>query len=220
MTRRAQLRSHQFVWRLANPQSSLRPQDGDRKAGKNGYDKNLEWQTSPFGERIGRRFESFTSLGEDKSLAAREASSAVVLGWILDEPMGRGLGATGSAKRLATGGTATFDSGLLNIFFSLGWVGGLLYLGGTLVLLLGLLRRFEPRNDPIPKVARAVGFATFAALASLNTLVGASGVIFWGFIGLSISARGWYHATDRPARAGYADPEAIVRAPGYAHARR
>jgi O-antigen ligase len=149
--------------------------------------------STPLGSRIERRLESFTMLGEDRSLAAREASSAVVLELILNEPLGRGLGATGSARRLATSSTITFDNGFLNVFFSLGWAGGLLYLAGTAVLLVGLLRRrFEPRSDPIPKVARAVGFATFATLSSLNTLTAASGVIFWGFLGLSLSARAWY----------------------------
>jgi hypothetical protein len=157
---------------------------------------------SPLGERIERRFASFSILGEDKSLAVREASAAVVLGLILDEPLGRGLGATGSAKRLAAGGTESFDNGLLNLFFSLGWLGGLLYLGGTIVLLAGLMIRFEPRNDPIPKVARAVSFATFAALASLNTLIGVSGVMFWGFVGLSLSARSWYREADLAAQPG------------------
>jgi hypothetical protein len=159
--------------------------------------------TLPVGGRIERRFQTFTNLAEDRSLAARDASFGDILGLIRDEPFGRGLGATGSAKRLAVGGTATFDNGLLNVFFSLGWAGGLLYLGGTLVLLGGVLRSFEPRNDPIPKVARAVGCATLAALASLNTLVGVSGVIFWGFVGLSISARAWYRAAVPSAPADF-----------------
>jgi hypothetical protein len=160
---------------------------------------------SPLAERIERRFETLVDLGEDKSLAERQTSASVVVGLILNEPLGGGLGATGSAKRLASGGTVTFDNGLLNLFFSLGWLGGLLYLGGTLVLLAGLVRRFEPRSDPIPKVARAVSFATFAALASLNTLIGVSGVLFWGFIGLSISARSWYQAADHATQADLAN---------------
>jgi O-antigen ligase len=173
---------------------------------------------SPLGERVQRRFVTFGNLAEDRSLAQRDASFEDIVGLIRDEPLGRGLGATGSAKRLAIGGTATFDNGLLNIFFSLGWAGGLLYLGGTLVLLGGVLRRFEPRSDPIPKVARAVGFATLAALASLNTLVGVSGVIFWGFLGLSISARTWYRA-GAPSAVELAEARA-PGAPGLAHAGR
>ena len=155
---------------------------------------------TPLGDRIEHRFETFTDLGEDKSLMERQASAGFVIGLILDEPLGEGLGATGSAKRLASGQTITFDNGLLNLFFSLGWLGGVLYLGGAVTVLMGLIRRFEPRGDPIPKVARAVSFATFAALASFNTLVGVSGVLFWGFIGLSISARSWYRAVEQAAR--------------------
>jgi hypothetical protein len=149
---------------------------------------------SPLGSRIERKVESFALLSEDKSLAVREATAWAVLELILNEPLGRGLGATGSAKRLASGGTETFDNGLLNVFFSLGWMGGLLYLGATLYLMAGLIARFEPRHDPIPKVARAVGFATFAALLSLNTLIGVSGAMFWGLLGLSIGARSWYRS--------------------------
>jgi hypothetical protein len=149
--------------------------------------------TTPLGGRVERRLESFTSLAQDRSLAAREASSGVVLGLILAEPLGRGLGVTGSARRLATSSTMTFDNGYLNVFVSLGWAGGLLYLAGTAVLLVGLLQeRTEPRDDPIPKVARAVGFATVATLSSLNTLTAVSGMIFWGFLGLSIGGRAWY----------------------------
>lgn len=174
---------------------------------------------SPLGGRIERRFETFTDLAGDRSLAAREASFGDILRLIRDEPLGRGLGATGSAKRLAIGGTATFDNGMLNVFFSLGWAGGLLYLGGTLVVLGGVLRRFEPRSDPIPKVARAVGFATLAALASLNTLTGVSGVVFWGFVGLSISARAWYRTALPSAPVEFARSR-LPGAPEYANARR
>ncbi len=173
----------------------------------------------PLGERIERRVEGLATLGEDKSLVMREATAAVVLELILNEPLGRGLGATGSAKRLATAGTETFDNGLLELFFSLGWVGGLLYLGGTLVMLAGLMGRFEPRNDPIPKVARAVSFATFAALASLNTLIGVSGVMFWGFVGLSIGARSWYRTANPAAHRAFASAPALAGTPRYANAK-
>ncbi|HEY4647559.1 MAG TPA: hypothetical protein VIG95_00570, partial [Gemmatimonadales bacterium] len=54
--------------------------------------------------------------------------------------------------------------------------------------------------DPIPKVARAVTFATFGALASFNTLIGVSGVLFWAFVGLSLSAKSWYWAADQAAQ--------------------
>lgn len=174
---------------------------------------------SPLGERIDRRFQTFTSLEEDKSLAVREATAAMVMEMILTEPFGRGLGATGSAKRLATSGTETFDNGLLNLFFTLGWFGGLLYLGGTLMMLAGIMRRFEPREDPIPKVARAVSFATFAALASFNTLIGVSGVMLWGFVGLSIGAKSCYRAAGFAGRPPVPGPPAPARVPEYAVAR-
>ena len=154
---------------------------------------------TPLGSRIERRFATFTGLSEDKSLEVREATAGEIARSILEDPLGRGLGATGSARRLASGATQTFDNGLLNLFFSLGWVGGLLYLGGTLAMMTGLIRRFEPRQDPIPKVARAVGFATFAALLSLNTLIGVSGAMFWGLLGLSVGGKSWYRAADLAA---------------------
>jgi O-antigen ligase len=143
----------------------------------------------PIEQGIERRFRSFSNLSEDRSLAARQESGAAVLGMIVEEPWGRGLGATGSAKRLATAGQETFDNGFLNVFLSLGWFGGVLYLTGTVLILVGLVRRFEPRTDPLPKAARALGIATFAALSSLNTLASVTGVMFWGFIGLAIAGR-------------------------------
>jgi hypothetical protein len=151
-------------------------------------------------DRVAHRFETFTDLDEDKSLLVRQESAGFVLQLIMEEPLGQGLGATGSAKRLANGTSITFDNGLLNLFFSLGWLGGILYLLGAVIALAGLVRRFEPRADPIPKVARAVTFATFGALASFNTLIGVSGVLFWAFVGLSLSAKSWYWAADQAAQ--------------------
>lgn len=152
---------------------------------------------------VGARLDTMGDVGADHSLRERIAFLAHVGEAAFVNPLGNGLGSTGRATKLTTGETTVFDNGVANVPYVLGWPGGLLYAGGVLLLIAGALRglRGAPGRRPAEGVATAlvaVGVATLAQMLSANTLVGLSGMVFWGFTGLAVAERVWRTAQGPP----------------------
>jgi O-Antigen ligase len=141
-------------------------------------------------ESMTARFQSFGELHEDVSYQERGSLYSDFAARILSAPVGEGFGATGPATVLASQqGARGVDSGILDVFFSLGWFGGLLVTAGIVRMLFNILHRREREDDHFAPAARAVVVALCAAIVSLNTLVGVIGVIFWGFFGLTVAGQ-------------------------------
>jgi hypothetical protein len=143
---------------------------------------------------IAHRILTFRDLSGDASYRDRvwflhDAGEAVFA-----NPLGKGLGTTGGATLLDSGeeGIQHFDNGILEIFYSLGWVSGTLYMIGVLWLLWQSLRRVEGSDDLFAKAARAAAIATLATAAAGSVTGGVSGVILWGFFGLLTAAHQWH----------------------------
>jgi hypothetical protein len=154
-----------------------------------------------FQEVIPSRFASFKAPSQDLSYQARLAFYAGSIGEIVDHPLGLGLGTTGAATLLEAGGDEgtsqrTFDSGVLDVFRTLGWAGGAeLFFGGTVLMLAGLARRSRALNDQFAHAARAIAIALFVSMLSFNSMVAGVGAVFWGFAGLLLAARRYADAT-------------------------
>lgn len=100
-------------------------------------------------------------------------------------PLGRGLGSTGGAAWLTTSsGSKAFDNGLLDIFYSLGWLGGVLFLWAVTWTANRSRRAAAAQRDGFASASLAVVVALIALLASGNSLDGVGGVFFWGLAGL------------------------------------
>lgn len=161
---------------------------------------------------IATRLDSFSGLSEDVSYQERLQFYEGELKAMLFEPLGQGLGATGAATLLTdTGqGERNFDSGVLDVFRTLGWAGGAeLFFGGALAILIPMLHRRKRADDQFANAARAVSVALFAGMLSLNTMTGLIGVVFWGFAGLFLASRRYADA---------AAPSAAARGTEYAYA--
>jgi O-Antigen ligase len=158
-----------------------------------------------FQDAISARFASFKAVQNDLSYQARLDFYSASIADIVAHPLGRGLGTTGSATLLDEGsleGTSqrTFDSGVLDVFRTLGWAGGAwLFFGGTLAILVGLARRAKSPDDHFADAARAIGIALFAGMPAFNTMTGGVGAVFWGFTGLLLAAQR-YSATGGQSR--------------------
>ncbi|HEU4648149.1 MAG TPA: O-antigen ligase family protein [Gemmatimonadales bacterium] len=148
-----------------------------------------------FQEVIPARFASLKTPSQDLSYQARLAFYAGSIAEIVDHPMGLGLGTTGAATLLEEGGDQgtsqrTFDSGVLDVFRTLGWAGGAeLFFGGTLLMLAGFARRSRALNDHFADAARAIAIAFAVSMLSFNSMVAGVGAVFWGFAGLLLAAR-------------------------------
>lgn len=143
---------------------------------------------TPLGDTITTRFATFGTLNDDFSLHERMNLYADISNRVMNTPLGEGMGGTGPAATMSQGmAMQNFDSGLLDIVFSLGWFGGLVFVIGILGLVKFALSVREVRGDYFDLALRAGALATLSILPSFNSLVGVDGIVFWGFLGLCIS---------------------------------
>jgi hypothetical protein len=154
-------------------------------------------------EAFKMRFQSFGDLQQDPSTEDRLSSGSEVLSQALLEPVGHGLGSTGTATKLSTPGGhlgefGDFHNGLLNIPFVLGWWGSLPYLGGLAWLLFRALWGKGLQSDLFAITSRGIVVAVLAQLVFVNTLVGVQGMIFWGFLGLALAAQAHHTQNAKP----------------------
>jgi hypothetical protein len=154
-------------------------------------------QYGPIAEDVGDRAETLTALGQDNSFGDRVAFFKVAAGWVLSNPVGAGLGSTGRGAKLNDSGLVSFDSGILAIPFTLGWLGALLYISGLVLLLIPLLKVDARTLDPFALACAAVVVAFLAQLLFANSFTDLKGIVFWTFVGLGLAAR-LHHAAAAP----------------------
>ena len=157
-------------------------------------------------DRINRRFASFENLEEDKSLNARLGLYRKATLLALTNPVGVGIGSTGTARKIAEGNAQAWDSGLLLLTYQMGWPGLLLFLSSLALLALFLWRVPRRTPDPFVAICAAIAFAVLALMVFKSALTGASGAVFWCFAGLAVAGLRYHRAQDEAARAEAAPP--------------
>ena len=101
----------------------------------------------------GDALSSITNLNDDNSYAARNAFYASFAETAFTDVSGEGFGATGTSTKLSTsngdlGKYGSFDSGVMNVPFVLGWPGSLMYLAGLGLMIVRAFRAsFSLRDD-------------------------------------------------------------------------
>jgi hypothetical protein len=129
---------------------------------------------------IGDRVKTFTDLGHDESFSGRLEMYRILAMEAIDSPFGHGL-----SNMTMTRQGIPIDSGFLTTFFSLGWLGTLLFAIGTLSLFLGRPRSLG-KGDEFAGASRAIMIAMLAQLVSGNIFTGINGAVFWIFVGLNL----------------------------------
>lgn len=164
----------------------------------------------PVAETVGERFSTLSDPSDDTSFEARAEFYAEFAPRAFLAPVGAGMGGTGLATKLGGGANGgelgelgNFDSGVMNVPYTLGWPGTALYAGG-LALLLG--RAFSGRGGPagggrnpdlFETASRGVVLAVLAQLVFDDFLVGFPGMVFWSFLGLALAAHSSREAEGR-----------------------
>jgi hypothetical protein len=143
-------------------------------------------QIEPFSSAILPRIQGLSS-ASDTSAQARAAGYEQLLGQALGDVTGRGLGFVFEA-----GSIGSRDSGLLTLWFSLGWLGALPYLLGIGLLLFSLFQTTISRFDLFASAARAIAVGTFAQIGLNIVTVGQLAMVLWAFLGIGMAAR-QYH---------------------------
>ncbi|MBA3921665.1 MAG: O-antigen ligase domain-containing protein [Nostocaceae cyanobacterium] len=147
----------------------------------------------PFSKIISERFQSFSNLKQDQSYNDREANYDRKLSLALSNGLGNGIGGTWVLnEKNGKLEPIVIDSGILDTFFALGWFGTIPYFGGMMMILYKLYQGSESRNDSFANAARSIGLSVFLQLIFSSLMLGLSGIVLWGFMGIGMAANKYH----------------------------
>lgn len=135
----------------------------------------------PFSQVIQSRITSLSNVKDDQSAKDRANLYGTTLNLALSEVIGKGNGTL-----------QPIDSGIIELLLTLGWMGAIPYIGGLLLIFYSLSQGSKPKSDPFASAARAIVFGFLPMLAGSNVIIGISGMVFWGFLGLGMAANKHY----------------------------
>ena len=154
---------------------------------------------------VAGRAASLSSIEDDRSYRERLAITNYVVSHLEHDPVGDGLGLLGGAGKLqATNGrklaVSALDSGVLEIFSVMGWMGGTLYTFALLGVVFLIVRERSARRDAVANGAAAAAIATLAMAFFGNVFNGVSGVLFWSAVGLAVAGQSYALAVEQARR--------------------
>lgn len=135
----------------------------------------------PFSQVIQSRVNSLSNVKDDQSAKDRAELYGRTLDLALSEVIGNGNGTL-----------QPIDSGIIELLLTLGWMGAIPYISGLLLIFYTLFQGSKPKSDPFASAARAIVVGFLPMLAGSNVIVGISGMVFWGFLGLGMAANKHY----------------------------
>ncbi|MGD1912017.1 MAG: O-antigen ligase domain-containing protein [Rivularia sp. (in: cyanobacteria)] len=146
----------------------------------------------PFSETITGRFETFSNLEDDDSAQVRQKIYEEGLNKAITNGLGNGVGNTFVVNEKGVLEPIVIDSGLLDIFFTLGWFGAVFYLGGMMLLVSQVLQFTESRFDSFMAASRGIGIAMISTLAGNSGMLGVAGMVLWGFLALALAGHNYH----------------------------
>ncbi|KJH69967.1 O-antigen ligase family protein [Aliterella atlantica] len=155
----------------------------------------------PFSEIISARLETFTNLQKDTSYNERSELYEKNVELAFSSGLGRGIGSKYYVNEEGLLQEVTLDSGILDIFFTLGWFGAIPYIGGMALVVFELFKSDVGRSDAFASAARAIGLSILAQLLFGSVMLALSGVVFWSFLGIGMAANK-YHQNEKALKDG------------------
>jgi hypothetical protein len=152
--------------------------------------------TEPFSDIITTRFDSFSNLGEDHSANARKENYATNFDKALSTFVGRGIGNTFYFNEGGQLNNTVIDSGILDMFFSLGWVGTIPYLGGMGLLLFQVIQFTEVKFDIFMAASRSVGISMVLVLLFNSSMTNVKGMILWSFLSITVAGHQYHQRSN------------------------
>lgn len=134
----------------------------------------------PFSEVINERVESITNIQEDTSYKARTETYNKILSIIPYRPLGQGLGVPG------------LDSAFLDVLTAMGWLGGIPFISGLILILFKITQSLKMHFDTFLSACSAISLASLGMLIFNNIFTGVQGIFFWSFIGISLAGNRYY----------------------------
>lgn len=193
--------------------------------------------SGPIADNLTKRLDTLTNLKDDSSFSDRTSFYSSFLDTAVTNIAGIGLGATGLSSKLSSDPGAqkfeSFDSGLMEIPFVLGWPGALLYTVGIVwAMLAGARAARQMKSDRYAVAWFSVALGTVAQLVFGNSLISISGQLALMGMVIPVTAlryakaqqAAWHNAQRAAQTAGKdtaqsaAQPESDVYAPASADA--
>lgn len=147
----------------------------------------------PLSKVITTRLESLSNIEKDPSFRDRSATYDRSLNLALSNVIGNGFGNTWKVNE-KTGQieVVVIDSGILDMFFTLGWIGAIPYISGLVLMLITVGNYTEGRFDSFLSAARAIGISSCAQLIIYSGMLSISGMIMWGFLAMAMAGHKYY----------------------------
>jgi len=153
----------------------------------------------PFSKLLNERFQTFTNIEQDSSFRARSSIYDNHLNIALSQGLGNGIGNAFILNKQGKLEVFSLDSGILDMFFTLGWFGAIFYLTGLAMLLFSVFQYPESRFDSFVSAARAIAVSICATLPLGSSMLGISGLMLWGFLGLCVAGHKYHEYQKRNA---------------------
>ncbi|MBW4675124.1 MAG: O-antigen ligase domain-containing protein [Desmonostoc geniculatum HA4340-LM1] len=147
----------------------------------------------PISHVVSERLQTFSNLEEDNSFKDRSQSYDKNLSLALSNALGNGLGNIWKVNE-KTGQieVVVIDSGILDMFFTLGWFGAIFYMGGLILLIINVSKYSEGRFDSFISAARAIGISSATQLVIGSGMLSVAGMILWGFLAMAMAGHKYY----------------------------
>lgn len=152
---------------------------------------------------VAGRAATFSRLEEDRSYRERKQITSYAVQQIKRNAAGEGLGQLGSAGKLSKGrktSVTALDSGPLEVFSVMGWMGGALFILALFGILIPIVSERRTRRDAVANGAAAAVIALLTASLFGNVFNGVSGVMFWAAVGLATAGRSYALALEQARR--------------------
>ena len=156
-------------------------------------------------EAVSGRAASLSRIDDDRSYRERMQITNYVLSRVKRNPAGEGLGQLGGAGKLQVSNgrkvsVTSLDSGLLEVFSVMGWIGGALFTLALLGTLVPIVRESRGRRDQSTNGAAAAVVALLTLSFFGNVFSGVAGIMFWSAVGLVTAGRSYALAVEQARR--------------------
>lgn len=142
----------------------------------------------PVANIVSKRFATLSDVQKGDSAQAREALYSDMFVTAFSKPIGQGFGAIGVSAKLSSGQNADFDSGLLALPLTFGWVGGLVFLWSLGAIVKRMLVVYLTTKDKVSIAACGLFFGMMADLIFGQVFAGGEGMILWIVVALALGA--------------------------------
>jgi hypothetical protein len=147
----------------------------------------------PFASKVGDRIQTLINIRQDNSFRARQTIYQENLQASLSQFQGTGLGYTWSFDTSKKGLSVTvIDSGILDLFSTLGWVGAIPYLGGLVLMVTGLFKYSKKNLDSFLAASKALTLSYLFMLIISSGMISVSGLLLWSLLGLNVAGNKFY----------------------------